>query len=45
MEVVTKLGSNKEEKKKKVKDRQTRNIEPVALIPNDANPVNLRGDP
>ena len=43
MEVVTKLGSDKEEKKKR-KDRQTRKIEHVALIPNDTNPVNLRGD-
>ena len=33
MEVVTKLGSDKEEKKKKnIKDRQTSKIEPVALI-------------
>ena len=32
MEVVAKLGSEKEEKKN-IKDRQTRKIEPVALIP------------
>ena len=24
-----------------IKDRKTRKIEPVALIPNDTNPVNL----
>ena len=41
MEVVTKLGLNKEEKKKNVKDRQSRKIELVALIPNDMKPVNL----
>ena len=41
MEVVTKLGSDKEVKKKSIKDRQTSKIEPVALIPNDTNPVNL----
>ena len=41
MEVVTKLGSDKDEKKKNIKDRQNRKIEPVALIPNDMNPVNL----
>ena len=37
---MTKLGLDKEEKKKS-KDRQTRRIEPVALIPNDMNLVNL----
>ena len=41
MEVVTKLGSNKEENKKNVKDRHTEKIDSVALIQNDTNPVNL----
>ena len=41
MEVLTKLGSDKEEKKKNIKDRQTKKIVPIALILNDTNLVNL----
>ena len=43
MQVMTKLGSDKEEKKKR-KRLANQKIELVALIPNDTNPVNLRGD-
>ena len=38
MKVVTKLGSDKG---KNVKDRQTKKIESIALIPSDTNPANL----
>ena len=39
---LTKSAFDEEdEKEKKLKDRQARKIEPVALIPNDTNPVNL----
>ena len=41
MKAVNKMVRTKKKIVKIIKDRQTRKIEPVALIPNDMNPVNL----